>query len=90
MDKSLDDHLSRLSLGEWLIHPPGPDSEGSTPRYDSHCEEDPVSRDLTTGTLGPAPDTGRPLFFLFLFFFIVYTGLILKNQKPLRTVLLTS
>ena len=52
----------------------GPDSEGSTPRYGSHCEEVPVSAALTTGGLDPAPDTGGPLFFIFfnVFFNIMF------------------
>ena len=54
----------------------GPDSEGSTPRYGSHCEEVPVSAALTTGGLDPAPDTGGLLLFyifkcLFLYRFIL-------------------
>ena len=58
----------------------GPDSEGSTPRYGSHCEEVPVSGALTTGSLDPAPDTGGPLFFIFFNVFLILICLeIFKN-----------
>ena len=64
------------SLLGWIDQ--GPDLESSTPRYSSHCEEATqceaisVSGALTTtGSLDPAPNIERSLFYLFILLFFL-------------------